>query len=76
MTFSSEIYRCLDFGISILDETDERISVQQIEVSIPTRKRRIGDDLSEEDSNTVSLRKKAMRRSLLTRRNRQSQRII
>ena len=50
MTFSSEIYRRLDFGINILDEPDKRISVQEIEVSVPTRKRRISDDLSEEDS--------------------------
>ena len=54
MTFSREIYRRLDFGINILDEPDERISVQEIEVSVPTRKRRISDDLSEEDSNSVS----------------------
>ena len=54
MTFSSEIYRRLDFGNNILDEPDERISVQEIEVSIPSRKRRISDDLSEEDSNSVS----------------------
>ena len=58
MTFSSEIYRRLDFGISILDEPDERISFQEIEVSVPTRKRRISDDLSEEDSNSVSLVRK------------------
>ena len=54
MTFSSEIYRRLDFGISILDEPDERISFQEIGVSVPTRKRRISDDLSEDDSNSVS----------------------
>ena len=54
MTFSSEIYRRLDFGNNILDEPDERISVQEIEISIPSRKRRISDDLSEEDSNSVS----------------------
>ena len=41
MTFSSEIYRRLDFGINILDEPDECISVQGIEVSVPTRKHRI-----------------------------------
>ena len=41
MTFTSEIYRRLDFGISILDEPDERISVQETEVSILARKRRI-----------------------------------
>ena len=45
MSFSSEIYRRLDFGISILDEPDERISVQGIEVSVPTRKHRICKDL-------------------------------
>ena len=40
MTFSSEIYRCLDFGINILDEPDEYIfPVQETEVGIPTRKR-------------------------------------
>ena len=51
MIFSSEIYwsyRCLDFGINILDEPDEHISVKEIEVSVPTLKRRIGDDLSED----------------------------
>ena len=53
MTFSREIYRRLDF-INILDEPDERISVQEIEVSVPTCKRKISDDLSEEDSNSVS----------------------
>jgi len=45
MTFSSEIYRHLDFGINILDEPDERISVEGIKVNIPTRKRRISNDL-------------------------------
>ena len=54
MTFSSEIYRRLHFGINILDEPDERISAQEIEVSVPTRKRRISDDLAEDDSNSVS----------------------
>ena len=53
MTFSSEIYRRLDFGINILDEPDEHISIQEIEVSFPTRKRRINDDLSEVDSNCL-----------------------
>ena len=41
MTFSSKIYRSyrrLDFGINILGEPDERISVQEIEVSVPTLK--------------------------------------
>ena len=55
MTFSSEFYRRLDFGINILDESHEHISVQGIEVSVPTRKRRISNDLSEEDLNSVSL---------------------
>ena len=55
MTFSSQIYRRLDFGINILDEPDEHISVQENEVSVPTRKRRISDGLFEEDSNSVSL---------------------
>ena len=58
MTFSSEIYRRLNFGINILNEPDEHISVQEIEVSVPTRKRRISHDLSEEDSNSVSLVRK------------------
>ena len=44
MTLLGAIYRRLDFGINILDEPDEHISVQKIEVSIPTRKRRISDD--------------------------------
>ena len=44
MTFSGAIYRRLDFGINILDAPDEHISVQKIEVSVPTRKRRISDD--------------------------------
>ena len=45
MTFSSKIYRSyrrLDFAINILGEPDERISVQEIEVSVATLKRRIG----------------------------------
>ena len=58
MTFSSEIYRRLNFGINILNEPDEHISVQEIEVSVPTRKRRISDDLSEGDTNSVSLVRK------------------
>ena len=58
MTFPSEIYRRLDFGINILDEPDEGISFQGTEDSVPTRKRRIGDDLSVEDSNSVSLVRK------------------
>ena len=61
VSFSSEIYRSyrrLEFGINIVDEPDERISVQEIEVSVPTLKRRIGDDLSEEDLNSVSFVRK------------------
>ena len=61
MTFSNEIYKRLDFGINILDEPDGHISVQEIEVSVATRKdrkRRISDDLSQEDSNSVSLVRK------------------
>ena len=46
-------------GVQYLDEPDEHISAQEIEVSVPTRKRRISDDLSEEDSNSVSLVKKS-----------------
>ena len=61
----SEIYRRVDFGINMLDEPDERISVEEIEVSVPTRERRISHDLSEEDSNSVSLGEKAARRSPL-----------
>ena len=58
ITFLSDIYRSLDFGINILDEPDEHISVKEIEVNVPTRKRRINDDLSEENSNSVSLVRK------------------
>ena len=70
MTFSSEINRRLDFSINVLDEPDERISVQEIEVSVPTRKRRISNDFSEEDSNFVSLARRPLRRSPLVKRNR------
>ena len=51
----------VDFGIDILDEPDERISVQENEVNVPTRRRGKSDDLSEEDSNSVSLSEKAAR---------------
>ena len=71
MTFSSEFYRRLDFGINMLDEPDERISFQETEVSVPTRKRRISDDLSEEDSNSVSLVRKPWEEvRLIMKRNR------
>ena len=65
MTFSSEIYRRLDFGINILDEPVESISVQQIEVSVSTRNRRISDDLFEEESNSVSLARKLWEKARL-----------
>ena len=53
MTFSTGIYRRLDFGISISDECDERVSEQKVEVDVPNRKRKISDVLSfEEDSNS------------------------
>ena len=61
MTFSTEIYKRLGFGINILYEPNEGIPVQEIEVRAPTRKRRISRDLSEEDSNSVSLYEKAVR---------------
>ena len=70
MTFSSEINRRLDLSINVLDEPDERISVQEIEVSVPTRKRRISNDFSEEDSNFVSFARRPLRRSPLVKRNR------
>ena len=47
------------FWHQYLDEPKEHISVQEVEVSVPTRKRRISDDLSVEDSNSVSLVKKS-----------------
>ena len=47
------------FWHQYLDEPDEHISVQEVEISVPTRKRRISDDLSVEDSNSVSLVKKS-----------------
>ena len=75
MTFLSEIYRHLDYGINILDEPEERISVQEIEVSVPTRKRRISNDLSEEDSNSVSLMRKPWEEVRLWKETDESQRI-
>ena len=78
MTFSSEIYRRLHFGMNILDYPEERISVQEIELSVATRKRRISDDLSEVDSNSVSLGEleKAVRRSPLMKRDRRKSKIL
>lgn len=49
----------VDFGINILDEPDECISVQENEFNGPTRKRGISDDKSEENSNSVSISEKA-----------------
>ena len=54
ITFSSVIYRRLDFGINISDVHDERSSVKVVEASVPTRKSKISDVLcSEEDSNSA-----------------------
>ena len=75
MTFSNEIYKRLDFGINILDEPDEHISVQEIEVSVATRKRRISDDLSQEDSNSVSFVRKPWKEVRLWKETDESQRI-
>ena len=59
MTFSSQIYlQASGFRHQYLDEPDEHISVQEIEVSVFTRKRRISDDLSEEETTSVSLVRK------------------
>ena len=75
MTFSNEIYKRLDFGINILDEPDEHISDQEIEVSVATRKRRISDDLSQEDSNSVSFVRKPWKEVRLWKETDESQRI-
>ena len=66
MTLFERDLQASRFRHRYLDEPDEHISVQEIEVSVPTRKRRISDDLSEEDSNSVSLvRNMAVRSSPL-----------
>ena len=62
MTFSAAIYRRLDFGINILDEPDEHISVQEIEVSVPTCKRRISDETVRRGLKFCFPREKAVRR--------------
>ena len=67
MTFSSEIYRRIDFGINILDEPNERISVQEIEVNVPTRKRRISND--RRGLKFCYPREKAVRKGLVMKRN-------
>ena len=52
------------------------ISVQEIEVSVPTRKRRISDDLFEGDSNSVSLVRKPFKEvRLIMKKRDESQRI-
>ena len=59
------------FRHQYLEERDEHISVQEIEVSVPTCKRRISDDLSEEDSNPLSLVRKPWEQvRLIMKRNR------
>ena len=58
MTLFKRDLQASRFRHRYLDEPDEHISVQEIEVSVPTRKRRISDGLSEEDSNSVSLVRK------------------
>ena len=46
-TLSNEIlYKRLDFGINILNEPVELFSLQEIEVSVPSRKRTVSDDLA------------------------------
>ena len=58
-------------GVQYLDEPDEHISAQETEVSVPTRKRRISDELYEEDSNSVSLVRKSWEEfRLIMKRNR------
>ena len=49
---------CVNITFCGVTEPNEHISVQKIEVSVPTCKRRISDDLSEEDLNSVSLVRK------------------
>ena len=68
MTYSTGIYRRLDFGINIPDESvegpGECVPLKEVAESGPTHKRKISDVLSaEEDSNSVSLGGKAVRRS-------------
>ena len=68
MTYSTGIYRRLDFGINIPDESVERpgecVPQKEVAESSPTCKRNKSDVLSsEEDYNSVSLGRKAVRRS-------------
>ena len=65
MTYSTGIYRRLDFGINIPDESVERpgecIPQKEVAESGPTCKRKTSDVLSsEEDSNSVSLSRRAV----------------
>lgn len=66
--YSTAIYRRLDFGINIPDESiegpGECVPQKEVAESGPTRKRKISEVLSsEEDSNSVSFGGKAVRRS-------------
>ena len=74
MTLFERDLQASRFQHRYLDEPDEHISVQEIEVSVPTRKRRISDGLSEEDSNSVSLVRKPLEeiRLILKRSRRKS----
>ena len=74
MTLFERDLQASRFRHRYLDEPDEHISVQEIEVSVPTRKRRISDGLSEEDSNSVSLVRKPLEeiRLILKRSRRKS----
>ena len=58
MTLFERDLQASRFRHQYLDEPDEDISVPEIEVSVPTRERRISDDLSEEDPNSVPLVRK------------------
>ena len=65
MTYSTGIYRHLDFGINIPDESvewpGECIPQKEVAESGPTCKLKTSDVLSsEEDSNSVSLGRKAV----------------
>ena len=68
MTYLTGIYRCLDFGINIPDESVERpgecVPQKEVVESGATCKRKTSNvSSSEEDSNSVSLGRKAVRRS-------------
>ena len=68
MTYLTGIYRRLDFGINIPDQSVERpgecVPQKEVAESCPTFKRKTSNVLSsKEDSNSVSLGRKAVRRS-------------